>query len=81
MQCSFGHLHGYSSNYYTYMWSLVISKDFASVFGEDLMDAGTAQRYRDTVLGKGGADDASALAAAFLGRESSFEAWEAWLQA
>ena len=21
MQCSFGHLHGYSSNYYTYMWS------------------------------------------------------------
>lgn len=81
MQCSFGHLHGYSSNYYTYMWSLVISKDFASVFGEDLMDAGTAQRYRDTVLGRGGADDASALAAAFLGRESSFEAWEAWLQA
>ncbi len=81
MHCAFGHLHGYSSNYYTYMWSLVISKDFASVFGDDLMSAEKAQRYRDTVLGQGGSDDAGAMAAAFLGRETSFDAWEAWLQA
>ena len=80
MQCAFGHLHGYSSNYYTYMWSLVISKDFASVFGDDLLSPEKAQRYRDTVLGQGGSDDAGVLAAAFLGRETSFEAWEAWLQ-
>ncbi len=81
MQCAFGHLHGYSSNYYTYMWSLVISKDFASEFGGDLMSPEKAQRYRDTVLGQGGSDDAGAMAAAFLGRETSFDAWEAWLKA
>jgi len=81
MQCAFGHLHGYSSNYYTYMWSLVISKDFASVFGDDLMSTEKARRYRETVLGQGGSDDAGVMAAAFLGRETSFEAWESWLQA
>ena len=29
---SFGHLTGYSSGYYTYMWSLVIAKDLFSAF-------------------------------------------------
>ncbi len=81
MECAFGHLHGYSSNYYTYMWSLVISKDFASVFGDDLMSTEKARRYREAVLGQGGSDDAGKMAAAFLGRETSFEAWESWLQA
>ena len=30
MHCAFGHLDGYSSGYYTYMWSLVIAKDLFS---------------------------------------------------
>jgi thimet oligopeptidase len=29
---SFGHLNGYGSGYYTYMWSLVIAKDLFSAF-------------------------------------------------
>ncbi len=32
---SFGHLEGYGSGYYTYMWSLVIAKDLFSAFDED----------------------------------------------
>ena len=32
LQASFGHLVGYSSNYYTYMWSLVIAKDLFTPF-------------------------------------------------
>ena len=32
MFASFGHLSGYSSAYYTYMWSLVIAKDLFSAF-------------------------------------------------
>ena len=32
---SFGHLHGYGSGYYTYMWSLVIAKDLFSAFDPD----------------------------------------------
>ena len=37
---AFGHLDGYSSGYYTYMWSLVIAKDLFSAFDRDnLYDA------------------------------------------
>ena len=37
---NFGHLGGYSSAYYTYMWSLVIAKDLFSAFDpDDLFDA------------------------------------------
>ncbi len=80
MQCAFGHLHSYSANYYTYMWSLVIAKDFFGAFEGDLMDPAVAQRYRDQVLSAGGGEDASRLVEDFLGREAGFGAWEAWLR-
>src|SRR5437667_3283071 len=48
MQTAFGHLDGYSAVYYTYMWSLVISKDFFSQFDmSDLLEPKAAARYRD----------------------------------
>jgi len=81
MQNSFGHLNGYSASYYTYMWSLVIAKDLFGRFGADLMDAEAARRYREAVLRPGGARDAAALVRDFLGRDFSYEAWEAWLKA
>ena len=41
---AFGHLDGYSSGYYTYMWSLVIAKDLFSAFDRDnLFDAEVAR--------------------------------------
>ncbi|GAA4084800.1 M3 family metallopeptidase [Nocardioides kongjuensis] len=80
MFASFGHLGGYSSGYYTYMWSLVIAKDMFSAFDEsDLFTPEVAQRYRDRVLVPGGAGDAADLVADFLGRPSSFDAYAAWL--
>ena len=52
---AFGHLDGYSSAYYTYMWSLVIAKDLFSAFDpDDLFDPEVARRYRDPVLAPGG---------------------------
>ena len=52
---SFGHLEGYTSAYYTYMWSLVIAKDLFSAFDEDdLFAPEVAHRYRDRVLAAGG---------------------------
>ena len=52
---SFGHLSGYTSAYYTYMWSLVIAKDLFSAFDpDDLFAADVATRYRDRVLAAGG---------------------------
>lgn len=80
MFASFGHLGGYSSAYYTYMWSLVIAKDMFSAFDEaDLFDPEVAHRYRDAVLARGGEGDAADLVADFLGRPFAFDAYAAWL--
>jgi len=76
---SFGHLHGYSAMYYTYMWSLVIAKDLFARFEGDLMNRETAAEYRAKVLEPGGSRDAAELVSAFLGREYGFDAFEAWL--
>ncbi|WP_296605902.1 M3 family metallopeptidase, partial [Nocardioides sp.] len=80
MFASFGHLSGYSSAYYTYMWSLVIAKDLFSAFDPaDLFDPAVAGRYRDHVLAPGGSKDAADLVADFLGRPYTFDAYAAWL--
>ncbi|QSR28642.1 peptidase M3 [Nocardioides aromaticivorans] len=80
MFASFGHLGGYSSAYYTYMWSLVIAKDMFSAFDEsDLFAPEVAHRYRDAVLARGGEGDAADLVADFLGRPFAFDAYAAWL--
>jgi thimet oligopeptidase len=80
MFASFGHLGGYSSAYYTYMWSLVIAKDLFSAFDPaDLFDPEVARRYRDRVLAPGGTGDAADLVADFLGRPYTFDAYAAWL--
>ncbi|WP_141844624.1 M3 family metallopeptidase [Humibacillus xanthopallidus] len=80
MQCHFGHLDGYSSAYYTYMWSLVIAKDMFSAFDRhDLFDPEVAGAYRDKVLSQGGRRDAADLVEDFLGRPYTFDAYAAWL--
>lgn len=80
MPASFGHLDGYGSGYYTYMWSLVIAKDLFSAFDRtDLLAPEVAGRYRDRVLAPGGSKDAAELVRDFLGRDYSFDAYAAWL--
>jgi thimet oligopeptidase len=80
MFAGFGHLGGYSSAYYTYMWSLVIAKDLFSAFDPgDLFAPEVARRYRDRVLAPGGSRDAADLAEDFLGRPYTFDAYAAWL--
>ena len=80
MPASFGHLEGYGSGYYTYMWSLVIAKDLFSAFdGDNLFDPAVATRYRDLVLARGGQQDAADLVSDFLGRPYTFDAYAAWL--
>jgi thimet oligopeptidase len=80
MHTHFGHLDGYGSGYYTYMWSLVIAKDLFSAFDhEDLFDPEVAGAYRDKVLRQGGRKDAADLVEDFLGRPYTFDAYAAWL--
>ncbi len=78
---SFGHLGGYSSGYYTYMWSLVIAKDLFSAFDrDDLFAPQNARRYRDIILAAGGSRDAAELVADFLGRPYNIAAFSSWLE-
>ena len=47
MWASFGHLGGYSSAYYTYLWDKVIAEDFFTQFDQRNLLAGEApMRYR-----------------------------------
>jgi peptidyl-dipeptidase Dcp len=61
---------GYSSGYYSYMWSEVMDADAFDAFREtgDAFDRDTAHRLERFILSAGGSDDAEALYAAFCGR-------------
>jgi thimet oligopeptidase len=80
MYASFGHLIGYSSNYYTYMFDKVIALDFFAQFDpEDLLGGNAGERYRKTVLEQGGSKPAKELVRDFLGRGEDFAAFSKWL--
>jgi len=78
---NFGHLYGYSSMYYTYMWSLVLAKDLYTRFAkEGLLNKETAMAYRKAIMAPGGTVDAVDMVKNFLGRPYSFAAYETWLK-
>jgi peptidyl-dipeptidase Dcp len=61
---------GYSSGYYSYMWSEVMDADAFAAFDEvgDAFDADTAKRLEQFILSTGGSQDADELYVAFRGR-------------
>ena len=80
MYASFGHLTGYSSNYYTYAFDKVIALDFFAQFDPaDLLGCPAAARYRTAVLEQGGSKPGRAMVRDFLGREEEFAAFSEWL--
>jgi thimet oligopeptidase len=80
MYASFGHLTGYSSNYYTYAFDKVIALDFFAQFdAENLLDGDMGARYRKAVLEQGGSKPGRTMVRDFLGRDEEFEAFQRWL--
>jgi thimet oligopeptidase len=80
MYASFGHLMGYSSNYYTYAYDKVIVLDFFAQFDSaDLLGCTAAAKYRKTVVEQGGSRPGRAMVRDFLGRDEEFEAFKLWL--
>ncbi|MCF7886451.1 MAG: M3 family metallopeptidase [Candidatus Marinimicrobia bacterium] len=60
---------GYSSGYYSYLWSAVLDADAFQAFKEEgLYDKATAQSLRENVLEKGGSLEADAMFRKFRGR-------------
>ncbi|MBP1767122.1 MAG: peptidyl-dipeptidase Dcp [Candidatus Aminicenantes bacterium] len=65
---------GYSSGYYSYIWSEVLDADAFQAFKEtSLFDPATARSFRENVLARGGTEDAMELFKRFRGREPKVE--------
>ncbi len=67
---------GYSSGYYSYMWSEVMDADAFAAFEEtgDPFDPGMARKLEEHILSAGGSEEAEALYLKFRGRMSGVEA-------
>ncbi len=77
---NFGHLNGYSSNYYIYQWSKAIATDLMSRFRTaGLRNTDVAQAYRAKVLGSAGSRPADEMLKDFLGRPFSTAAYKKYL--
>jgi thimet oligopeptidase len=77
---SFGHLGGYSSAYYTYLFDKVIAEDFFLQFDHQNLLAGDApMKYRRVVLEPGGSMSANDLVKNFLGRPQNMTALQHWM--
>lgn len=80
MYASFGHLTGYSSNYYTYAYDKVIALDFFAQFDPaNLLGCEATTRYRKAVLEQGGSRPGRQMVQDFLGRDEDFQAFRSWL--
>ena len=80
MYACFGHLTGYSSNYYTYAFDKVIALDFFAQFDPaDLLGCDAGSRYRKTVLEQGGSKPGRQMVRDFLGRDEEFSAFSKWI--
>lgn len=78
---SFSHIFagGYSAGYYSYKWAEVLSADAFSAFEDVGLDneaavVETGNRFRDTVLAKGGGRDPLKVFVDFRGREPTTDA-------
>ncbi len=66
---------GYSSGYYSYIWSAVLDADAFQAFIEtgDVLNKELAARYRTYILSAGGTDDSMELYRKFRGQDPSIE--------
>jgi oligopeptidase A len=74
---SFSHIFagGYAAGYYSYKWAEVLSCDAYEAFKEEgILNPETGKRFRETVLGLGGSQDAMDIFKAFRGREPTVDA-------
>jgi thimet oligopeptidase len=80
MYTAFGHLGGYSSAYYTYLWDRVIAEDFFMQFNhQNLLAGDQPMRYRHVVLEPGGSMSANDAIRNFLGRAQNMTAFQNWM--
>jgi peptidyl-dipeptidase Dcp len=61
---------GYAASYYAYLWSEVLAADsFAVIQSKGGLTATSGQKFRDSILSRGGSKDAEDLYRDFVGRD------------
>ena len=61
---------GYSTGYYSYLWSLVLAVDAFDLFEQNgVFDQATARSFRETFLEKGGSEEPMTLYRSFRGAD------------
>lgn len=76
-QHGFSHIFagGYAAGYYSYKWAEVMAADAFSLFLENgIFDRATSQKFQETFLERGGAEEPSELFEAFMNRAPQVEA-------
>ena len=76
MSTEFGHIFdgGYAAGYYGYKWAEVLDADAYATFKENgIFDKATAEKFRETILSKGGTRHPMELYIDFKGAEPSVE--------
>ena len=76
---NWGHMFGYDSSYYGYLWSKVYAIDLFSFFKSDPMNKELGSRLREEILSKGGSLDGLDLLRNFMKREPNPDAYIEWL--
>jgi len=79
MLANWGHMFGYDSSYYGYMWSKVYAIDLFSFFKSNPLDKELGMKLRKEILSKGGSLDGLDLLRNFMGREPNPDAYIQWL--
>ncbi len=77
MTTQFSHIMagGYAAGYYSYKWAEVLDADAFAVFRhEGIFNRATAQRFRDTILSRGGTEHPMTLYKRFKGSEPTIDA-------
>jgi peptidyl-dipeptidase Dcp len=61
---------GYSASYYAYLWSEILAADsFDVVRRQGGLTAASGQKFRDTILSRGGSQEADQMYRNFIGRD------------
>ncbi|MCR5678881.1 MAG: M3 family metallopeptidase [Prevotella sp.] len=77
MTTQFSHIMagGYAAGYYSYKWAEVLDADAFAVFKRHgIFDQPTAQRFRDSILSRGGTENPMTLYKRFKGSEPTIDA-------
>lgn len=80
-ECSFGHLAGYGSRYYSYQWSIVRALDIFKYIKENngILNESIGKRLRECILSKGDSEEYKKIIEDFLGRPMSLDAFKEYI--